>query len=152
MLWGIETSWQISRLDARVGPIDKIDWLFEYASKLFARRPGFARELLARQASRRGPPKFIEITLAERVHAFPECPGIERFPGHGIVAILTPLVRRAKNDGLLPDSPAAGVVVEVLVSTFFGVPTFTMWEDPAGIARRYRQQLAIFWRGMGAER
>jgi AcrR family transcriptional regulator len=152
MLWGIESAWKLSRLPAELGPIARIDWLFSESARSFAERPGFAHEILARQATRRGPPKFIEITLAERLRAFPEHEGIEKFPGQGIVGLLTPLVRRAKRRALLPDAPSADVVIQTLVSTFFGVPTFTLWEDPQLVGRRYRQQLRILWRGMGVER
>lgn len=151
MLWGIETGWKLARLPAELDAIERIDWLFAEAARLFARRPGYAHELLARQASRRGPPRFLEITIAERLRAFPEYEGIERFPGQGIVALITPLVRRAKREGLLPGSHSANVVVQALVSTFFGVATATMWEDPALVARRFREQLAILWRGLGVE-
>ena len=152
MLWGIETAWKLSRLPTEYDSIERIEWLFAEAAAHFNDRPGFTHELLARQASRRGPPKFIELSLAERLRAFPDRPGIEKFPGQGIVALLTPLVRRAKREDLLPNAPSAPAFVETLVSIFFGVPAFAMWEDPTCIARRYAQQLAIVWRGMGLQR
>ena len=151
MLWGIETAWKLSRLPADLDAIARIDWLFAESAGLFAQRPGYAHELLARQASRRGPPKFLEITLAERLRAFPDREGIESYPGQGIVALLTPLVRRAKRDGQLPRKPSADVLVQVLVSTFFGVPTFTLWDDPRRIAKRYCEHLEILWRGLGVK-
>ena len=149
MLWGIQTGWKLSRLPKSKSPVQKINWLFADAARGFAERPGFTREILGRQATRAGPPKFLEVTIAERLYAFPDCPGIERFPGQGIVALVTPLVRAAKRDELAAASPSTEVIVQALVSIFMGVPVFTLWEAPHLVARRYRQQLAILWRGLG---
>ena len=152
MLWGIERAWGLSRLPQSMDPIARIERLFADSAAGFVERPGYTAELLARQAGRRGPPRFLEISIAERLRAFPEHEGIERFPGQGIVALLTPLVRDARRRGILPSSPPAEVVVQALMSIFLGVPIATMWDDPARVAKRYRQQLRILWRGLDVRR
>ncbi len=150
MLWGVETAWKLSRLPKAKTSLQRIDWLFAESARGFVSRPGFTREILARQATRAGPPKFLEVTIAERLYAFPGREGIERFPGCGIVALVTPLVRTAKRRELSPSSPSVDVLVQALVSIFLGVPIFTLWEDPSLVGRRYRQQLKLLWRGAGA--
>lgn len=148
MLWGVHMGWRLAQLRERT-PLERIEWFFAESARQFAERPGFTAELLARQVLRRGPKKFLEIGLAERLRAFPDCPGIERHPGMGFISLITPLLRQARKDGSLPAEPGLRTVRDALWSIFTGVAINTLWEEPHRIRLRYREQIDLLWRAVG---
>ena len=150
LLWGIETEYHLRRFERRgAGGLATIDEAFAFSATKMAGAPRVAAALLARQATRIGPPRFPEITSADRLTWFPGSPGIEEIPGIGILGILRPRIEKAIRTRELPGTADTETVLRALYAIFVGVPVLLLWEDPAAIGGAFREQLRILWRGLG---
>jgi len=150
LLWGIETEYHARRFEEGRSAVATIEEVFALMAAKIESNPRVAAELLAQQASRRGPPQFPTITVADRLLWYPELSGVEEIEAVGILGILRPRVRRAIEKGELAPHVEAETVVRALFSIFVGAPLLLAWDDPAAVGQAFREQLALLWKGLSA--
>ena len=148
LLWGIETEYHIRRFERQSTSLATIEEIFTFTATKIASAPRVAAQLLARQATREGPPRFPEITVADRLLWYPELPGVESIPAVGILGILRPRIRRALDAHEISGSVDPETVLRALYSIFVGVPVLLLWENPSAVDGAFREQLDILWRGL----
>lgn len=146
MLWGIETHWHLRRMEPQRSARESTEWVFREMAKSTLKHRRLTAELLARQALRETPPKFIDPSLAERLLRFPGKPGIEDCPAEGIVGIFTMLIERAHKKGELPKKVDREALLLSLISILWGVPILKLWRNPRRIGPLYSQQLEMVFK------
>lgn len=147
-LWRLEMSWMARQATAASGGLEAIAAMFEHASDQLAQFPAFMGEMLAYQARLRDWPQPVEISLAERLQAFPEMEGIEDLSAEGLDSIFSALLGKAIELGELPTQTDREAVILALVSLFFGVPMQMRLYEPERIAELYHKELQILWQGV----
>jgi AcrR family transcriptional regulator len=150
-MWSIEVAWHVLVADSRpLSARAAIAHIFELTAKQAAEHPGVLAEVMAEQARLREPPKLIEITLAERLLAFPDMPGIDTAPARGLDSLLPELLRRAVKQGELPKSTKIDDAFLGLSALFFGIPMILRRIDPRSVGPAYRAQFDLYWTGLVA--
>ncbi len=149
-LWSLELNWHGQQASRRQAGVAVIDTVFDRAAQQIQQRPGLMGEIIAHQARLRERPQLAELTLAERLQAFPDLPGIGETPDKGIEGILVNSLQEAVHLEQLPPNTHLNTVLVALVSIFFGVPLALRAVNPQGIGGMYRQQLAVLWAGVKA--
>lgn len=149
-LWSLEMGWHAGRLAADAGGLAAIEAVFALTGRQVRERPGVMSEIIAEQVRMTERPAFEEVTVAERLLAFPDLEGIEEVTGVGLEELLPPLVDRAIAGGQLPGSTDAAAVLAALGAIFFGVPVYHRRLDPDRVAAAYGTQLELLWTGLRA--
>ena len=129
---------------------EAIESIFVSTAREARQHPGVMAEIIAHQARMMAPPVTAEISLAERLLAFPGRPELVDLPAVGLEGLLPPLLARAVAEGELPATVDQLAAFLGLTALFFGVPLVLARRDPALVEPLYRQQLAIYWAGLGA--
>lgn len=150
-LWSIEMAWHAARLARTGGGLAAIEGIFARTAREFAAHPGPMAEVIAGQVRMTAPPRFAEITLAERLLRFPDLDGIDEIEGRGLQDLLPPLVERAVAAGELPRGLDRESALIALATIFLGLPVVMRGSRPAAIERAYREQLRLLWAGLRAD-
>jgi hypothetical protein len=101
--------------------LDIIFKVFEYSAAQIRQNPAVMAEIIAYQAKNPNP-EPLEITLAEKLMAFPGLTEVDSFPAQGIAPIIHEALQIAVEKGELPkeiDLLSAGMHVAAI---FFGIP------------------------------
>lgn len=149
-LWTVEVNWHGQQAARSSAGLAVIGAIFERAAEQIQAHPGLMGEIIAHQARQRDRPHLPELTLAERVLAFPDLEDIEAVPDKGIESILVPSLQEAVHLEELPANTHMNTVMVGLISIFFGVPLALRVANPQGIGNMYKQQLAVLWSGVRA--
>ena len=108
-----------------------IEQVFDYTGKKLAEHPRLMLEIIAHMALEPHPsacPKTNpELSLAERLQAFPECAGVECVPELALPEVFRGPLERAVVRGKLPAKADIEAAVLALLGIFFGVP---LWLGP----------------------
>jgi AcrR family transcriptional regulator len=149
-LWTLELNWYGRQAAAQQKGLAVIEALFRYTSIQIQKKPGLMGEIIAHEARSRERSQGMEITLAERLMAFPDLEGIEDLPDDSLESLLRGALQDAIDQGDLPANTAIAAAMVSLVSIFYGVPLAMQHANPAAIGAMYRQQLALLWAGLRA--
>jgi AcrR family transcriptional regulator len=147
-LWSLEMAWHSRRRSAATGGLAGIEDIFARTGRRIAEHPGVMVEIIAEQVQMTGAPDIPEVTLAERLLAFPDLPGIEAEAAMGVDALLPPLLDRAVEAGELPSETDRAGVLDALFGIFFGVPAVHRRARAGDVGAAYRKQLAWLWSGL----
>lgn len=150
-LWTIDVAWHaLMQAPRPVTAREAIERIFRFTGDQAALHPGVMAEVLASQARMVEPPQPAEVTLAERLAAFPGREGIEDVPARGLDSLLPELLARAVEQKELPANTDVQAAFLGLTAIFFGVPAVLRRIDPRLVGPAYQQQLAIYWDGLCA--
>ncbi len=149
-LWSLEMGWHAARLAEEKGGLAAIEEIFALTARQTVQHPALMAEIIAQQARMPGAPELAEVTLAERLLAYPELEGIGEVQGAGLDALLPPLLEQAVENGELPPALDRQGAVVALASLFFGVPIILRRVDVRAIEPAYREQLQWLWAGLRA--
>lgn len=147
-LWSLEMAWHGERLGREKGGLAAIEAMYGLTGRRIDERPGPMGEIVAWQARMTAPPEFGEVTIAERLLAFPEMDGVEAVEGEGLGTLLPPLLEQAVEAGELPRDLDRREAVLALAAVFFGTPVAMRRMEPGGVEGAYRAQLRILWTGL----
>lgn len=145
-LWMLELTWRC-RHSGKQG-LAAIGVSFDFMASGFQARAGVMSEIIARQALQREKPTPVELTLAERMIAFPEFAGIEELPVGGVDKAWLPALEQAMRAGELPANAHMPTLMIGLASIFYGLPLVLRQGNVNAIGSSYTQQLAVFWSGI----
>lgn len=149
-IWALEMEWHARRVASERGPLAAIEEVFRRTAREVAKHPALMAEIVAFQARLAAPPAPAELTLAERLLAFPELDGIEHVPAGHLGTLLGSLVERAVDEGELPGTVDRRAVLATLATVFFGVPVVARQLHPGRVEALYRSQLEVIWAGLRA--
>lgn len=151
-LWTLEITWQIRQSNQQ--GLAAIDTFFALAATRFQQHPGLMGEVLARLARLREKPAPQTIGRAERHRLFENQindsnrTAIEALEVGGLDTILVPTLQQAINSKELPENIHLPTTMLGLVALFYGIPLLLRISNPEMIPAAFRQQLAIYWRGI----
>ncbi|MDH3980327.1 MAG: TetR/AcrR family transcriptional regulator [Gammaproteobacteria bacterium] len=149
-LWTLELNWYGRQAAEQEKGLAVIEALFRYTSIQIQKKPGLMGEIIAHEARARERSQGMEITLAERLMAFPDLAGIEDLSDDSLESLLRNALQDAIDQGDLPVNTAIAAAMVALVSIFYGVPLAMQHANPAAIGAMYRQQLSLLWSGLRA--
>ena len=149
-LWSIEVSWHARQATGENTGLGVIETIFAFTAKQSANHPTLTSEITAFQARMREAPPLGNISLAERLLAFPDLTELETLPAEGLDSILPVHIKRAIEAGELPADTDVDCVLLALVSIFFGVPLVMFRVAAQNIGAIYYQQLNLLWAGVRA--
>ena len=149
-LWTLELNWYGRQAADQQRGLAVIEALFRYTSIQIQKKPGLMGEIIAHEARARERSHGMEITLAERLMAFPDLTGIEDLSDDSLESLLRSALQDAIDQGNLPANSAIAAAMVALVSIFYGVPLAMQHANPAAIGAMYRQQLSLLWAGLRA--
>jgi AcrR family transcriptional regulator len=150
-LWSLEVAWHSRRRSAATGALAGIEEIFALTGRRIAEHRGVMVEIIAEQVQMTGPPDFPDVSLAERLLAFPELAGIEEETAMGVEELFPPLLDRAIECGELPPDTDRAAVLEALLAIFFGVPAVHRRARAGEVGAAYRKQVAWLWSGLRAD-
>ena len=148
-LWTIEISWY-AQVSAKKSVLSGIQEIFDVTGRECEKNPNLMAEIIAYQAKMLDTSPFMEISLAERLLAFPDLDGADSLPAEGLRSMLPELIQQAVDKGELPTHTNVEATTLGLASVLFGVPLLMIRNAPNSICLLYKQQLAILWKGLDA--
>ncbi|MFV1972250.1 MAG: TetR family transcriptional regulator [Thiohalobacterales bacterium] len=147
-LWSLELNWYGGQAAQQQHGLAVIEALFRYTSIQIQKKPGLMAEIIAYEARDREHAPRPEITLAERVMAFPDLEGIDASEQDRLETLFKAALQQAMKRGELPENTLMPAAMVGLVSIFYGVPLAIQHSNPASIGAMYRQQLELLWAGL----
>ena len=151
-IWSLEVGAHVLRATATGGARAGIEAIFDVTAEKVSEHPRVMAEVIVYQARRRDQPALGEITLAERLLAYPDLPEVLDLPAVGLEGILPALIDRAVTEGALPPTTDRDGAFLLLCSVFFGVPLLLGPHAPKQIGPAYRASLDVVWKGLSATR
>lgn len=149
-LWSLDLGWQVAQLPHTASAREAIELIFEGTAREVAAHPAVMLEIIAHQA-RVTERVSRELTAAERLVAFPDRAHILEIPAVGLDGLVPPLLARAVERGELPHRTDVQAAFLGITAIFFGVPLVLARVAPHAVASHYRQQLAVYWRGLSEQ-
>ena len=147
-LWSLEISWHLASTPEPLNGLPAIAEIFRLAARKIQDQPAAVGEVIAFQARNRSRHRPPEPGRAERLLAFPDRPGIERFAANGMDQLLARHLQYAIERGELPANTHVRSAMVGLVSIFYGVPLALAQSNPQGIGSAYQYQLSVLWTGV----
>ncbi len=149
-IWSLSVGWHAQHVLAERGALAAIADVFARTAADVAAHPRVMAEVIAFQARLEAPPPLRDPTLAERLAAYPDLPGIDALPARGLDAILPELLAAAKAHGELPRDADTEFVFLNLSSIFFGTPVILRQGPPGALGPAWKAQLDMILRAAGA--
>ena len=147
-LWSIEMTWYGRQFAEARGGLAAIEEIFAMTAARTAENPAPMGEIIAGQARMTTLPPFVEISVAERLLAFPDLDGVEDLTGEGLDTLLPPLIDRAIRAGELPRRTDRQGVLLSLASIFLGAPVVLRRAPAGALGEAYHLQLQLLWAGL----
>jgi len=129
-----------------------IEEMFRITGEKLEPNLNFMLELIAQQASNDDPQEFPDVSIAERIAAFPDLPGaIEAEVRRSIQQLFRVHLSEAVADGELPPRSDVDHAILCLVTIFFGLPLVLHCASvEAPVRPLWQRQLQTLWAGLRA--
>lgn len=154
-LWGIEITWYLQQWEAEKSNLEIIEAFFDHVVHQIEMNPQVLNEALGFFAQKREEPSLEDLSVAEKLLAFPDLPGIEQIQIPGSPSkrqqLLAPYIRRAVECGELPQETDIETFSNILSSILIGVMMHLHRTDLTQIRSTYRTLLRLLWKGLWAE-
>ena len=95
--------------------------------------------------------KKLDLTDAEKVLGFPDCPGIEKIQATTMENYFAEILKSARKSGRLPAGFSVDDIVRSLMAMIIGVPFAIDIKDFKKLKQVYKTQLALLWSGLDIE-
>ncbi|MDQ6978246.1 MAG: hypothetical protein Q9M75_09035 [Ghiorsea sp.] len=148
-IWTIEVAWY-AHAASKKSVLQGIQAVFDVTGKQCETNPNLMAEIIAYQARMHTQPSLVDVSLAERLLAFPDLEGVDTLPAEGLNSIFPKLIQQAIDASELPQSTHVEAAMLGLTAIFFGVPLVMLRTSPDAVQELYHQQLVIFWKGLDA--
>jgi AcrR family transcriptional regulator len=149
-VWSLSVGWHAQKVLAERGALAAIEDVFARTAADISQHPRVMAEIIVFQARKESIIEISDLTLAERLLAFPALDGIESVPARGLDAILPELIAAAKARGELPEDADVDFLCMNLATLFFGAPVVLRATNPAAVGELWQAQLAQLFRAVGA--
>jgi AcrR family transcriptional regulator len=151
-LWTVEVTLRAEKAVGADAGLAYIEQVFDYTGLQLGDHPRLMLEIIGRMALEPPPAECVrrwgELSRAERLQAFPDLEDVECCLERGLKDVFRPPLERALAHGELPAEVDIEVALLALLSTFFGVPLWLGFQEPARIRAAYERQLRLIWAGL----
>jgi AcrR family transcriptional regulator len=150
-LWRLEMDWKLQNQEGEKSNIEIIENFFDIAGRTFEEYPLVMNEALAFFIQKREDECFGEMSIAERLVAYPELPGIEhvqipRNPKKDNA--LLPFIRKAIEAEELPGHLSVKEISDMLDVIFIGALMNFHKDDSIRIRPVFQKMLKVLWHGL----
>ncbi len=149
-IWTVEVTWEARQAAGGEDGLRFIEELFDIMGRELEECPRIMMEVIGFMSVERGDggcPFSAELSLAERLQAFPEMECAMNVPCRKLDQVLGQPIQAAMSRGELPTGTNIETTVIALLSLFFGIPLL-LKDSPALIRETYRRQLRLVWAGV----
>jgi AcrR family transcriptional regulator len=152
-LWLIEMEWSLKQWQKEKSNLEIIEAIFDYAAQKAEESPVLLSEALRFFAQKLKKPCFEDVSVAERLIAFPDFPGIENIqPGEMAFAeMMKPYLEDAVASGELPQNTDVETIALMLDALHIGTMMKLHWKGNIQLRTFYRKQLQLIWDGLWAQ-
>ncbi len=150
-LWRLEMEWHLLSWEEEKTNLEMIEAYFNFAAQSFEEYPGVLSETIAYFTQKRGCIHFDDLSIAEKILAFPKLPGIEEIQLPSNLKdkkFFEKYVRRAVAAEELPLNIDTELITYAIESLFIGSIMAFHLEQPAVIRPLCQNTLKIFWKGL----
>jgi AcrR family transcriptional regulator len=153
-LWHLNMGWHLKQWETEKSNIEIIEAFFDFAAREIGQYPWVMNDTLAFFLQKRGDVCFEDISVAEKLLAFPELKGIEeislpRNPKEK--PMLDKYIDRAIAKGELSEETDSELVKACIDAIFIGAVMSLHEKNPRQIRIVSRKILQMFWQGLWAE-
>ncbi len=152
-LWGTEMHWHIRKWEQEKSALKVIESLFALAAQKIEENPVVLSEALRVFVQKLKKPCFKKLSVAERLIAFPDLPGIEEIEvvDMEFSELVHPYLEQAAASGELPQQCDTMAVAAMLETLHIGAMMKIHWKGNLPLQSLYYQQLQIIWDGLWAQ-
>ncbi|GAK55859.1 hypothetical protein U27_02820 [Candidatus Vecturithrix granuli] len=150
-LWRLEMEWHLLEWEEEKSNLEMIEAYFDLAAQSFEEYPGVLSETIAYFTQKRGCIHFDDLSIAEKILAFPKLPGIEeiQLPSNPKdKKFFEKYARRAVAAEELPSNTDVELVTHSVEALFIGSIMAFHLEQPTFIRPLCQNTLKIFWKGL----
>lgn len=154
-LWAIEIGWYLQKWESEKSNLEIIEAFFEHVASQIGRHPQVLNEAMGAFVQKREEPCFEDISVAEKLLAFPKLPGIETIQPPKKSPkdrILEPYIQKAIELGELPKTTDLEIMTNILASMLIGGLMRTRDIEPIQLKATYQTMLRLLWKGLWAEK
>lgn len=151
MLWQLEMIWKLQNQEGEKSNLEIIESFFDSAAQAFEEFPLVMNEALAFFLQQRGEVCWGEMSVAEKLIAYPDLIGIEnvQIPKNPKEdKALLPYIEMAIEAGELPQTTDVEEVSRMLDSMLVGALMALSEKKSPNIKSMYRKMLKILWQGL----
>lgn len=152
-LWGLEMAWKHKQWEQEKSGLEMIEAMFEAAAQKIEEHPILFGEAVRMFSQELKEPCFKDLSVAEKLSAFPDLPGIENIqidPVH-FPESLKPHLERAVRECELPESADLDLLALTLEALHHGSMMKAYWQGKIPWRTLYKKQLQVIWDGVWAQ-
>ena len=152
-LWGLELAWKRKQWEQEKSGLEIIATIFETTAQKTEENPIFFAEAVRMFSQRLEKPCFEDLSIAEKLSAFPDFPGIENIQvtPMEIPDMLKAYLEQAVREGELPESADLDMLALMLEALQHGSLMKAYWQRKVSWRVIYKQQLQLIWDGVWAQ-
>lgn len=143
-LWSLEAKYQADKID-KDKPLLAIESIFTYTTDKMMDNAPVIFEIICFIAKQREVLVVKDITLAEKLLAFKDYPGIEKYHSTSLVEIFRPYLEQAIKNSDLPKETNIKLTLLILRSIFFGTPLALSQAHVEKVRPVYCTRLEMLW-------
>ena len=153
-LWYLETIWYLKQWEKESCNLEIIEALFNFTARKLGDHPLVLKEVIAFFSQKRGDVYFEELSMAEKLFAYPGLPGIEyimipKKPREK--SIMMPYVENAIACGELPKESDSELIGNILRALYTGA-LMVMYEcGTLELSLTFHRMFRLLWKGFHAE-
>jgi AcrR family transcriptional regulator len=152
-LIGVEMAWHLRQWEQEKSGLEIIEALFEFTGRKAEEKPLVVSEAISFFVQKRQKPRLNGISVAERLIAFPDLPGIEDIQPRDFEMhqILEPYLADAAEQGQLPKTADIKAVALMLEAVHIGILMKLHIQGAVQIRSLYHTHLRLLWDGLWAQ-
>jgi AcrR family transcriptional regulator len=151
-LVALKIDWEIQKKGADLSPLALIEMVFDLIAKEMEPQPYLFYEMISIFTSEKVRPKEDDLSVSEKLYAYPECAGIENVSVQLLETSFSALIKEAKKQGSIPEDVKLTEAVIALMVVMLGVPLAIPIEDFGKVKQYFKGQLALLWKAWGVRK
>jgi len=133
--------------------LSRIDKMFEVMAESYS-NPHLVYELISVLVREKTEPSKMDISLAERYYAFPDCKGILEVKTGSVLLreFIRECLEQAQKNQELPEKTDIDEMIISLKTLIAGLPLAVKYVNFKSVPEFYKKQLKVLWKGYGCKR
>lgn len=144
-VWGLGSSWQAHQAFTKFDSIKAINAFFAAVSASMKSNCSLMYEIMAHNSRRKGAFVLPQLTLAEKILAYPDLDGIEEVNAKPAFVLFKEFLNSGVKRGELSQDIDIELATTQLMSIFLGTPLYVGSKNIADLSDIYQKQLDVFW-------
>lgn len=144
----LKTIWEVEKKGSQMAPVEKIDLFFSIQADNMP-SPNAFFELVSIFTGEKMKNNRMQLLASDKYYSFPDYDGIDDMESMLFEEFFSVCIKAAVKSGAFDLKIKTTDIVFGLMSIFVGVPLSIDEKDFVNLKAHYKQQLSIFWKGLG---